>query len=124
CSSDLDDPLFVRHSHGLTPTARALFLKPKLDLLINQLEHLTLPEEFHPESSEYRFRIAAVESVYPLILPHFLPSIFQQAPNVTISTHSWSEQTFKMLQRGELDLGMTGKDIDINDAKLTMLPPF
>lgn len=119
-----DDPLFVRHSHGFTPTARALFLKPKLDLLINQLEHLTLPEEFHPESSEYRFRIAAVESVYPLILPHFLPSIFQQAPNVTISTHSWSEQTFKMLQRGELDLGMTGKDIDINDAKLTMLPPF
>ncbi|MDF4360659.1 LysR substrate-binding domain-containing protein, partial [Vibrio parahaemolyticus] len=70
-----------------------------------------------------RFQIAAVESVYPLILPHFLPAIFQQAPGVTISTHPWSDNTFKMLQRGELDLGLTGKDIDINDAKLTLLPP-
>ena len=27
------------------------------------------------------------------------------------------------MQLGELDIGITGKDIDINDAKLTMLPP-
>ncbi len=118
-----DDPLFVRHSHGLSPTPRARFLEPKLTVLINQLDALTEPEEFVPENSSIRFQIAAVESVYPLILPYFLPAIFQQAPKVTISTHSWSEQTFRMLQVGELDLGITGKDIDINDAKLTMLPP-
>ncbi|KHT46892.1 LysR family transcriptional regulator [Vibrio sinaloensis] len=118
-----DDPLFVRNAHGLTPTPKALFLKPKLESLIHQLEQITQPEEFAPETSSYRFQIAAVESVYPLILPHFLPAIFSQAPGVTISTHAWSDTTFKMLQRGELDLGITGKDIDINDAKLTMYPP-
>ena len=118
-----DDPLFLRSSHGLTPTPKTLFLKPKLESLIHQLELLTQPEQFVPESSDYRFQIAAVESVYPLILPHFLPHIFQQAPNVTISTHPWNAQTFALLQRGEIDLGITGKDIDINDAKLTMLPP-
>lgn len=117
------DPLFVRNAHGLTPTPKALFLKPKLESLIHQLEQITQPEEFAPETSSYRFQIAAVESVYPLILPHFLPAIFSQAPGVTISTHAWSDTTFKMLQRGELDLGITGKDIDINDAKLTMYPP-
>ncbi|KOO02929.1 LysR family transcriptional regulator [Vibrio nereis] len=121
--TQFDDPLFVRHSHGLTPTPKALFLKPKIDLLINQLEQITQPEIFSPETSSYRFQIATVESVYPLILPHFLPAIFHQAPGVTISTHAWSDNTFKMLQRGELDLGLTGKDIDINDAKLTLLPP-
>lgn len=121
--SQFDDPLFTRHAHGLTPTPRALFLKPKLEALIHQLDQLTQPEVFTPQQSEYRFQIAAVESVYPLILPHFLPVIFQQAPGVTISTHAWSDHTFRMLQRGELDLGMTGKDIDINDAKLTLLPP-
>ncbi|CAH0534273.1 HTH-type transcriptional regulator YidZ [Vibrio stylophorae] len=118
-----NDPLFVRHAHGLVPTARALHLKPKLAALIHQLEQLAEPEIFDPQNSAYKFQIAAVESVYPLILPHFLPSVFQQAPQVTISTHVWSEQTFAMLQRGELDLGLTGKDIDINDAKLTLLPP-
>lgn len=121
--AQFDDPLFIRHAHGLKPTPKALFLKPKLDILINQLEQLTQPEQFSPSSSDYRYQIAAVESVYPLILPHFLPEIFKRAPGVTISTHAWSEQTFRQLQRGELDLGITGKDIDINDAKLTMLPP-
>ncbi|UPQ87949.1 LysR family transcriptional regulator [Vibrio sinaloensis] len=121
--SQFDDALFVRHAHGLKPTPKALFLKPKLDNLINQLEQLTQPEQFSPASSDYRYQIAAVESVYPLILPHFLPEIFSQAPGVTISTHAWSDDTFRRIQGGEIDLGITGKDIDINDAKLTMLPP-
>ncbi|WP_367987664.1 LysR family transcriptional regulator [Vibrio sp. NTOU-M3] len=118
-----DDPLFIRNAHGITPTPKALFLKPKLDALIKQLELLTHPEQFSPATSDYRFQIAAVESVYPLILPYFLPEVFKQAPGVTISTHAWSDQTFKQIQRGEIDFGITGKDIDINDAKLTMLPP-
>ncbi|MGF1698250.1 LysR family transcriptional regulator [Vibrio kyushuensis] len=118
-----DDPLFIRTSHGLKPTPKSTFLKPKLEVLVNQLELITQPEEFSPSSSEYRFHIAAVESVYPLILPHFLPAIFQHGPNLNISTHPWTDQTFKRLQLGELDLGITGRDIDINDAKLTMLPP-
>ncbi|MCW8334807.1 LysR family transcriptional regulator [Vibrio sp. SCSIO 43135] len=118
-----DDPLFIRTSHGLKATPKSLFLKPKLEVLVNQLELITQPEEFSPSSSEYRFHIAAVESVYPLILPHFLPAIFQHGPNLNISTHPWTDQTFKRLQLGELDLGITGRDIDINDAKLTMLPP-
>jgi len=118
-----DDPLFMRTAHGLKPTPKMLFLKPKLETLVDHLELITQPEQFSPQSSEYRFHIAAVESVYPLILPHFLPAIFIQGPNLNISTHPWTDQTFKKLQLGELDLGITGRDIDINDAKLTMLPP-
>ena len=72
------DPLFVRHAHGLKPTPKVLFLKPKLENLINHLEQITQPEEFSPDSSDYRFQISAVESVYPLILPHFLPEIFSR----------------------------------------------
>ncbi|MFB9137300.1 LysR family transcriptional regulator [Vibrio olivae] len=118
-----DDPLFVRQSYGLKPTPRALFLQPKVDALIHHLEQLAEPEVFDPKSSEYKFEIASVESVYPLILPHFLEDIFQQAPNVTLSTHVWSDQTFKQIQSGQLDFGITGKDIDANDARLTMMTP-
>ncbi|PTO67001.1 LysR substrate-binding domain-containing protein [Vibrio splendidus] len=118
-----NDPLFTRSAHGLRPTPKAVFLKPRLETLINQLDVLTQPETFIPNNSDHSFHIAAVESVYPLILPHFLPAIFRQAPKVNINTHAWTEQTFKKLQLGELDIGLTGKDIDINDARLTMLPP-
>lgn len=121
--TQFNDPLFTRFSHGLKPTPLALELKPKLDSLAHQLELITQKPVFSPFSSDRYFHIAAVESVYPLILPHFLPAIFQQAPNININTHSWNEHTFAQIQSGEIDLGLTGKDIDINDAKLTMLPP-
>ncbi|MGF1742532.1 LysR family transcriptional regulator [Vibrio profundum] len=118
-----DDPLFLRSSHGLKPTPKSLFLKPKLEALVGQLEAIAEPEIFCPNTSEHRFDIATVESVYPLIFPHFLPAVFKHGPKLSVSTHPWTEQTFKRLQMGELDLGITGKDIDINDAKLTLLPP-
>ncbi|MBD1559631.1 LysR family transcriptional regulator [Vibrio sp. S9_S30] len=121
--TQFDDPLFYRGAHGLTPTPRALFLKPKLDALIYHLESITQPDCFEPKSSNRRFHIALVESVYPLILPHFLPTLFQESPGITLTTHPWSKDTFKHLQSGDVDFGITGKDIDINDATLTMLPP-
>ncbi len=118
-----DDPLFYRSAHGLTPTPRARFLKPKLESLIHHLESITQPEFFEPSTSNYQFHIALVESVYPLILPHVLPHLFQQAPSIKISTHAWSKSTFKLIQSGDIDFGLTGKDIDIRHATLTMLPP-
>ncbi len=118
-----DDPLFTRTSHGLKPTARANGIKPKLDSLIKQLEEISQPSVFEPEVTERRFHIALVESGYPLILPHFLPAIFHQAPNISFSTHHWGDATFNRLQKGELDIGITGKDLDIGDAVLTLLPP-
>lgn len=118
-----NDPLFTRQAHGLAPTPKAMYLKPKLDALVSHLQSITHPPEFSPTSSEYRFHIAAVESVYPLIMPHFLPAIFSQGPNLSISTHAWNERTFEQMQKGELDLGITGKDIDIRDAIRTMYPP-
>ncbi|CAH0542005.1 LysR family transcriptional regulator [Vibrio marisflavi] len=121
--SQFDDPLFIRTSHGLKPTPKSLYIKPKIESIVNHLQLLIEPEVFSPKSSEYRFNIATVESVYPLIFSHFLPNVFLQAPNLTIETHPWTDRTFKHLQEGELDLGITGKDIDINDAKLTMLTP-
>lgn len=118
-----NDPLFVRTSHGLKPTPRALNLVPKLDRLIIQLEQINQPDEFNPDTSHQKFNIALVESAYPLILPHFLPALFSNAPNVSISSHNWSDSTFESLRNGELDIGITGRDIDITHAALTMPTP-
>ncbi len=118
-----NDPLFIRKHQGLTPTLKASTLAPKITELLLQFEMLNEPEHFDPVSSDYRFQIATIESAYPLILPHFLPEMFKQAPQVTISTHTWSDTTFEQLKHGDLDFGLTGKDLDINDAKLTLYPP-
>ena len=118
-----DDPLFIRTSHGLKATPKTLFLKPKLDALTHQLDLISQPIEFNPTHSEYHFQIAAVESIYPLLLPHFLPTLFQLGPKLNISTHAWNNDTLKKLQLGELDLGIVGRDVDINDSLITMPLP-
>ncbi|MDN2479824.1 LysR substrate-binding domain-containing protein [Vibrio astriarenae] len=118
-----DDPLFNRTPQGLSPTPRALKLQPKIRQMVHQLEQITEPEIFLPQTSQHRFQIAAVESVYPLVLPYFMPEVFNHAPNINFSTHTWDRNTFKRILDGELDMGITGKDIDIRDARLTMLAP-
>lgn len=106
------DPLFVRSAHGLKPTAKARALQPKLDLLVQQLTSLNQPDIFDPRTSQRRYNIALVESAYPLILPHFLPALFSQGANLTISTHNWGADSMSGLKSGELDLGITGRDIE------------
>ncbi|MZI92463.1 LysR family transcriptional regulator [Vibrio sp. CAIM 722] len=118
-----DDPLFIRTSHGLKATPTTIYLKPKLDALTHQIELITQPIEFDPSTSEYHFQLAAVESVYPLLLPHFLPALFQHGPNLNISTHAWNNDTLQKLQLGELDLGIIGRDVDINDSRITLPIP-
>ncbi|MDR9826942.1 LysR family transcriptional regulator [Vibrio sp. FNV 38] len=117
------DPLFRRTPQGLAPTPKSLQLQPKIRQLVHQLEKINEPETFEAQSSRHRFQLAAVESVYPLVLPYFMPEVFNLAPNINFSTHSWDNNTFKRILDGELDMGITGKDIDIRDARLTMLPP-
>lgn len=53
-----NDPLFTRSAHGLRPTPKAVFLKPRLETLINQLDVLTQPETFTPNNSDHSFHIA------------------------------------------------------------------
>ncbi|USD65256.1 LysR family transcriptional regulator [Vibrio sp. SCSIO 43136] len=118
-----DDPLFYRTSQGLKPSPKCLYLQPKLKGLIHHLEDLTQPQQFDPATSTRQFNVALVESVYPLILPHFIPDIFAKAPQIRFTTHAWSRETFRQLQSGDVDLGITGKDIAQQDAAMTMLPP-
>lgn len=117
------DELFTRTSHGLRPTAKANELQPKLDALIRHIEDINRPSTFDPLLADNRFNIALVESAYPLILPYFLPELFSGAPNITISSHNWEDNTFSRIKRGDIDIGITGRDIDSIDAALTMPTP-
>lgn len=109
--SQFNDPLFVRGAYGLKPTHKTKRLQPKLDALVQQLIALNEPDEFNPETSRHRYNLALVESAYPLVLPHFLPALFHQAANLTISTHNWGADSIQALLTGEVDLGITGRDL-------------
>lgn len=117
------DPLFTRTAHGLKPTPRAQALQPQLEQLLRDIAHLTAPAEFVPATSHRHFKMALVESAYPLFLPHFLGDIFAKGPNIILDTQAWNGDTFEKLGRGEIDFGITGKDLNPLDAMMTMMPP-
>lgn len=118
-----DDPLFIRSAHGLVPTPRARALQPMLEHLLHEIDQLTAPPTFTPQTSDRHFTMALVESAYPLFLPQFLGDIFSEGPNLTIDTQAWEPNTFDKLQAGEIDFGITGKDLNPSDAMLTLMPP-
>ncbi len=118
-----DDPLFTRTSHGLQPTFRARHMQEALQAILGDIDKLTLPPQFDPKVSSRRYKMALVESIYPLALPHFISDMFSLGPNLTLDTQQWSSHSFQRMLNGDIDFGITGKDIHPKDAELTMLPP-
>lgn len=122
----LDDPLFVRQSHGLKPTNHALMLSQNLPQLLSQISSLITPPSFDPMQSQRQFSIAMVESAYETLLPHFIGEILTQAPNTHLDTHFWTGEGMSQLSQGEIDFAITGKDFIHQDSQqliLTDLPP-
>lgn len=107
-----DDPLLERDGYGMAPSPRAKELTPLLAKLLWDVEKLTAPTSFDPKESRRTFQFAAVESIYTILFPHFIQEALSMAPGLTIDTCHWASDTFERLQRGELDLAITGQDLN------------
>ncbi|MBC7002971.1 LysR family transcriptional regulator [Photobacterium sp. BZF1] len=101
-----DDPLFERESKGLLPTPKALSLEAKLQQILLQVDQLSDPDRFEPESSTRSFNIDLIETAYSTIYPRFLPEALAEAPNITINSRDWNENSIQRLQRREVDFGI------------------
>ncbi|WED23715.1 LysR substrate-binding domain-containing protein [Vibrio sp. JC009] len=118
-----DDPLLERSGYGMEPTTRAKQIHPDLVNLLFDIEKLTAPNWFEPQHSSRCFKVAVVESIYPLMFPRFIGEALSQAPKITIDTCNWDSGTFEQLLRGELDFAITGKQQHPRDAERTLQPP-
>lgn len=107
----LEDPLFQRTSHGLKPTAHALALSQNLANSLHDIYQLTLPPTFNPAQSNRKFSFSMVESAYETLLPSFIGSLLNQAPNIKLDSYLWTGQSFHDLQQGQVDFGIAGRDI-------------
>lgn len=102
------DPLFVRRSHGLEPTQRALELAPRLDELLGLIAATVSSQTiFDPARSRRRFRIVCPEDIPTLIGERLVAAFRREAPHATFSIR-WAvlERALRAVRRGEADVAL------------------
>ncbi|ABZ74887.1 transcriptional regulator, LysR family [Shewanella halifaxensis HAW-EB4] len=112
----LGDPLFLRTAHGLKPTAHAVQLGKILPQSLLSLYQLTLPPSFTPGNSTRQFSFAMVESAYETLIPYFIGTLLNRAPNLKLDSFVWSENSIQAIQQGQIDFGIAGRDLHPQSA--------
>jgi LysR family transcriptional activator of mexEF-oprN operon len=100
--------LFVRRSHGLEPTQRAIELAPRIERLIALMgEAMTSKGEFDPAKSHRRFRVACPDYVASLIGAPLVETFRRQAPFATFSARTaFLDRALRAVRRGEADVAL------------------
>jgi len=81
----LGDALVVRHARGLTPTPRALELRPRLAALVREASLvLELPPAFDANTSTREFSLACADYYGSVIVPALVRLLRRRAPHATL----------------------------------------
>ena len=102
----LGDPLFIRSSHGMAPTPRALALvNPTREILARVKNEVLAGASFDPAATRRRFTFALSDIGEMTFLPKLLAWLQTHAPQATVRSVT--------LPPDEIALGLEAGDIDL-----------
>ena len=106
------DPLLIRTQAGYQLTDHALALQqPVLDA-IHSVEAVFQPQDFDPETSNHRFRIACTDYATACIIGPLMNRLATVAPHVQIDVTPLVPNSFSMISDGEVDFAFyAGLDV-------------
>lgn len=117
-----DDPLFVRQSNGVIPTALAESLGTKITPILRDIEALFDKPSFDPKDQTGTFKISASDYAMVVILPPLLTELRQQAPNLKIIISEFeSDNLHRLMAAGDIDLALTFPDFIPSDMPSAFL---
>lgn len=102
------DPLFIRKSHGLEPTQRALALGPRIEALIELASATLSPEgQFDARHSRRRFQIAGPDFVSALFGGGLCEAFASEAPDAAfVCRRLLVDLALSAVRRGEIDVAL------------------
>jgi len=100
-----DDPLFIRTSRGMQPTARALQIAEPVQRILEMVSSEVLPSTgFVPDHSDRQLVLCMSDIGEMVFLPRLMRMLDKTAPNLRIRTQALSsEQLEEGLDAGEVD---------------------
>jgi len=109
----LKDKLFVRTPAGMSPTPRAEQLALPVRKALNELQLAVEGDTFDPSTADRRFTIAVNNYAAVVAAGPIVAAVRAQAPNVRLSlVPSGTLNLRDRLDRGELDLAVSGRTVD------------
>lgn len=104
----LNDPLFVRTSHGMEPTVLAQELKEPILGALNLLRRtMTHTQDFDPGTSTRTFHMIMTDIGARVFLPPLLTELSRIAPQVNLNTVQLPVKEIRdCLESGEMDLAL------------------
>lgn len=106
----LEDELFVRSSHGLTPTPKTLELERPVNEILGQLTELMVSnQEFDPANTAATISLATLGTSASVGLPALINNLRKQAPKVLLLSQNIDDKWEDRLRSGSLDFAIVAK---------------
>lgn len=106
----LDDELFIRSSHGLTPTPKTLELERPVNEVLTQLTELMVTNtEFDPANTEATISLATLGTSATVGLPSFINRLRTNTPNVMLISQNLDAHYEDRLRSGSLDFAIVAR---------------
>ncbi|MFT5572491.1 MAG: DNA-binding transcriptional LysR family regulator [Cryomorphaceae bacterium] len=107
----LEDELFVRSSHGLTPTPKTLELERPVNDILGQLTELMVSnQEFDPANTSATISLATLGTSASVGLPALINNLRQHAPKVLLLSQNIDDKWEDRLRSGSLDYAIVAKN--------------
>ena len=104
----LGDELFIKGPDGMTPTAKARAVGPRLRAGLLELQAALTTDAFDPATAEYHYAIAADPYACAVLLPRVIGRVRSIAPAVDIRITPGPANITEALDTGRLDLAIAG----------------
>lgn len=124
----IDDELFIRSSHGLTPTPKTLELeKPVNDILEQLTELIVTNQEFDPANTAATISLATLGTSASIGMPGFINKLRKNAPKLMLISQNIDDKWEERLRTGSLDFAIVAKktfNTDFMTRKLMDIKPM
>lgn len=102
-----DDQIMVREGNQYILTSRGVELQNQLPELLRQIEMLFTPIKLDPAKINRRFTLAYSSFIAKSVLPIICTKIDSQAPNVSMVSRYWQEESFASFPKSNIDILLT-----------------
>ena len=103
------DELLIRSGRAYERTVRGDTLLRELQSLLPRIEAMVRGEEFDPQRSHERFRLAVTDHASITLIPPLIRRIRSAAPDVRLEASQWRDRAYEAVAAGRLDAAFSAE---------------